>query len=656
MKQLLAVALAMCLSIPCFSQAPFITQWNTGLPGISTQFMIRIPLAGTLGVAYDFTVDWGDGSIETFTGALSNATHTYGFPGIYTVSITGSFPRIYFFASGDQQKLLKVMQWGDIQWQSMEYAFRNCINMNVTATDEPLFQGVISLRSMFEGCTSLTASLGNWNMTNVASIQSMFEGCIMFNGNIGGWNTANVVNMQAAFRNASLFNADLSQWTTNNTTNMSQMFQNATGFKADLSQWNVSNVTNFQSMFNGATSFDENLSTWQVTSATIMLNMLDATAISTCSYDQMLNAWKDLTLQPNVTLGALGLQATGNAAFARAYMENIFNWSFTDSPPLAITYQSLNASAAVATNPLCHGDENGSIHLNLTSGVAPYSVAWFNDDTLLSDALSLDDLPPGTYTASFIDAIGCSANAGPFTLADPSPLAFTESSVNHPLCAGEDGFALVAAAGGSPPYTYAWHTDNTMVSSASAIAAPAGTYAMTLTDVNGCLLSTELTINEPDAIVIMGDVVEDFIYLIAEGGTGVLTYSWSGPNAFSSDQAQLSNIANGDYTVTVTDENNCQTSETFTVDHVGLSNHPAGRPMRLYPNPTAGSCSVSLTDVNFPAELMVNDASGRQVLRMQLLQSTTVFELFGLPAGCYQVTVFSLSQQVLYRQPLMVMR
>ena len=66
---------------------PFITKWKTTTNGES----ITIP---TLGIGYDYTVDWGDGMKST--GETAFTTHTYAKAGTYTVKISGDFPRIYF--------------------------------------------------------------------------------------------------------------------------------------------------------------------------------------------------------------------------------------------------------------------------------------------------------------------------------------------------------------------------------------------------------------------------------------------------------------------------------------------------------------------------------------------------------------------------------
>src|SRR5690625_826555 len=71
-------------------QAPFITTWEVTAGSLD----ITVPTQGT---GYNYTIDFGDGTIQN--NVTGDATHTYNAPGIYTVTISGDFPRIYFSGS-----------------------------------------------------------------------------------------------------------------------------------------------------------------------------------------------------------------------------------------------------------------------------------------------------------------------------------------------------------------------------------------------------------------------------------------------------------------------------------------------------------------------------------------------------------------------------
>jgi len=136
------------LAESCGEFAPFITTWKTDNPGVSDDQSIRIPMIGN---GYDFNVDWGDGNDEDYSTNPGEDVehfleHTYASAGEYEVKITGDFPRIYFNNGGgvnpnndgDHQKMLTIEQWGDIQWSSMESAFRGATNLTSQPPISPL--------------------------------------------------------------------------------------------------------------------------------------------------------------------------------------------------------------------------------------------------------------------------------------------------------------------------------------------------------------------------------------------------------------------------------------------------------------------------------------------------------------------------------------
>lgn len=55
------------------------------------------------------------------------------------------------------------------------------------------------------------------------------------------------------------------------------------------------------------------------------------------------------------------------------------------------------------------------------------------------------------------------------------------------------------------------------------------------------------------------------INITASGGTPGYTYSWTGPNGFTSTSEDLNNLAAGNYTVTVKDANNCTKEQVITI-------------------------------------------------------------------------------------------
>ena len=206
------------------------------------------------------------------------------------VSITGDFPAIQFSSSGgDNEKIIEIEQWGDIQWRSFVNAFPRCTNLTVTASDSPDLTNVTELNGMFIFCESLQGS--------------------------------------AAFAN----------WDVSTITNMSAMFQGAPLFDQDISNWDVSKVSNMRFMFAGASSFNQNLGSWDISQITNMASMFSGVTLSTENYDATLTGWSTLDtnagetqIPQNITLDG-GSSTYCDSEAARQELIDTNGWTITDA-------------------------------------------------------------------------------------------------------------------------------------------------------------------------------------------------------------------------------------------------------------------------------------------------------------------------------------
>jgi surface protein len=272
--------------------APFITVWDTQNYGETAADQIKIPGTGT-----DYQIIWEEvgntSNTDTLT-ATDEVTITFPDPGIYRVKISGNFTRIHFgqYGSfeGDSRNIIKVSQWGNIQWSTMEEAFEGASNLELAANDTPDLSGVESTTYMFAGASSLTAdasSIGSWNVSNVTNMSFMFFGSDSFDQDISGWNVSNVMKMQFLFNSATNFNQDIGEWDVSDVTNMRSMFFNSDSFNQDISGWDVSNVTNMGAMFAEAVDFNRDIGSWDVSNVTNMSGMF-RTALS---FNRDINPW-----------------------------------------------------------------------------------------------------------------------------------------------------------------------------------------------------------------------------------------------------------------------------------------------------------------------------------------------------------------------------
>ena len=146
----------------------FITRWTVA--GDATARTITLPLVNTRAegaLAYNCTVDWGDGSalstVTTYNSA--NRVHTYASNGTYNVEIRGTCEGWSFNNAGDKLKIVAVVNWGTVGghngWKYLVNGFYGCANLTSLGVGRILASGTGILTdgfyATFYGCTSLTS-------------------------------------------------------------------------------------------------------------------------------------------------------------------------------------------------------------------------------------------------------------------------------------------------------------------------------------------------------------------------------------------------------------------------------------------------------------------------------------------------------------------
>ncbi|MFD2528027.1 SprB repeat-containing protein, partial [Flavihumibacter stibioxidans] len=169
----------------------------------------------------------------------------------------------------------------------------------------------------------------------------------------------------------------------------------------------------------------------------------------------------------------------------------------------------------------------------------------------------LTNLAPGSYTVTITDANGCTAEKTIEVTQDIQTLTITPT-VTNTTCTGSTGAVEINVTGGTAPYTYEWNTGAT-TKDLSNLAT--GTYTVTVTDANGCTATLDVPVATDDVTLTITELItvaictaeNGAIDVSVEGGTAPYTYSW---NTGSTDE-DLTNLAPGSYTVTITDANGC---------------------------------------------------------------------------------------------------
>lgn len=256
----------------------FITRWNTTniSSGSSADNEITIPTNSAY--IYNYTIDWGDGSTDS--NVAGDITHTYSTQGSYTIMISGDFPAIYFNDAGDRLKIIEILDWGTIQWQSMENAFYGCENLNFDAINSPDLSQVTTLKNMFKNGLLFNGIINSWDVSTITDISGMFHNARVFNRPLDTWVTSSMTDMSFTFFNAVQFNEPLDSWITGSVTSMARMFNNAMAFNQNINNWNVSQVTDMTGTFSDTNSFNNPLNNWNVSKVTDMSYMFHDSAFN----------------------------------------------------------------------------------------------------------------------------------------------------------------------------------------------------------------------------------------------------------------------------------------------------------------------------------------------------------------------------------------
>lgn len=235
----------------------------------------------------------------------------------------------------------------------------------------------------------------------------------------------------------------------------------------------------------------------------------------------------------------------------------------------------------------CFGRSDGSVSVTPIGGTAAYTYQWDATAGSQTDSVATG-LPAGQYTVLVTDTNNCDTTVS-ITLIEPplleaSTAVLSDYNGEDISCFGlSDASVHVVPLGGTQPLTYAWDSLAAFQTDSMATALMAGTYSVTVTDVNGCDTTVNITVTEPPLLEATTSVTTSYtgediscfglsdgaVSVTPTGGTGISSYAWDSLAGFATDST-VANLAANTYSVTVTDVNGCDTVVDVTVSEPPL--------------------------------------------------------------------------------------
>jgi hypothetical protein len=287
----------------------------------------------------------------------------------------------------------------------------------------------------------------------------------------------------------------------------------------------------------------------------------------------------------------------------------------------------------------CTGN-SGSISISPAGGQGPYTVQWSNNFI----GLNQDSLSIGLYAINITDARGCMIDTT-IQVSTNAPTLITSIQTNVSCFGLANGAIDVTVVQGVPSYIYAW--DNGATTEDLSNLNP-GTYQLTLRDGNGCSTEFTYTISEASALILSATATSadnsnnGTIDLSVIGGTPAYTYQWNN-NETSED---LTNLAPGLYTVTVTDANGCQATTAGEVifENTNSVSEVENNEWMIFPNPTNNDATIKWNN-NKVDEIFITDSNGKMISKKSVL-GLNEFQVENLESGIYFVNLYIQNEKI----------
>lgn len=283
-----------------------------------------------------------------------------------------------------------------------------------------------------------------------------------------------------------------------------------------------------------------------------------------------------------------------------------------------------NPTYELDVNPIqCADDNNGQITVSSQENgiLVSFNGGPYEEQT------SFDGLSPAIYELSIQSAGGCIVDEV-VTLEAAAAIEIEDVNVVEPGCSGQpDGSITVIPGNDDGNWTYQWST-GTRGTSINSLGV--GTYGVTVTNGNGCTwqesFNLEGVLPIETRLSLRTGCGEGNIFAATSpvNGQGPYTYAWS----TGASTSVIGGLGAGQYQVSVTDNNGCTVTESFTVPFV--------EPFEVLFQAQDASCFGASDGI---IDLLLT--GGVQPYDISWSNGATSEDLRDLPAGTYTYNVLS---------------
>jgi len=361
--------------------------------------------------------------------------------------------------------------------------------------------------------------------------------------------------------------------------------------------------------------------------------------------------------QPNCSgsvLGAIGLSvmggaggylfqwsdsAVGNVAFSGGLDEGYYTITVTDAAQCETVVEvnleaeiDFQATVQSIIGPSCFGGNNGSASVLIQGGGGGFTFLW--SDELSQNTPLASNLAAGLYAVSITNNLSGCVIILEVPITEPQELGLDILEITPEQCFGTNNASIrIRANGGTGPYSYIWN-DEGETQAANLLNVPPGVYEVTVTDLLQCSYIEEFELLEAEPILATLEITNGAlcqgdntgsILASVSGGTAPYTFRWS--DSALQNTPEAINLTSGNYTVTITDSNNCTSTQSIEL--------PASLPINLELVETENPNCAGSAD----GSIVIDANGGEGELSFLWSNGTQAPVLSGVGAGIYSVTV-----------------